>query len=107
MTKKNNQLVIIFDSKYTILDDIINELIYTYKIDYKKEYVSKYNKSVSYDYNPFYIEGFNIKYTLQWSNVYAKYINYIFHKMYGNVTLLDKCYNLESEVSEYEKTQYN
>lgn len=107
MTKENNQLVITFDSKYTVLDDIIDELIHTYKIDYKKKYVSKHNKSVSYDCKPFGIERFNIKYTLQWSNVYAKYINYIFHKMYRNVTLLDKCYNLESEVPEYEKMQCN
>lgn len=91
-----------------VMIEFIEELM-SNRVHYTKVWGSKYNKNVTYDYEPFCKEGFNVIYSLPYKDTYAKYVRYMYNKFINKIVHLEKCYELNSEVqtNEKQKTQCN
>ena len=61
----------------------------------KKEWKSKYNSYVIYDYEPFCSEGFEINYIITSCDYsYLSFIKYLYNEKISTVAFLNKCYEI-------------
>ena len=64
----------------------------------RKEWQSKYNSYVIYDYEPFYSERFNINVTIQGNEAVLKFIQYLYEIRIQQIKHLDSCFYQKSMV---------
>lgn len=61
----------------------------------KKEWKSKYNSYVIYDYEPFCSEGFEINYIITSCEYsYLSFIKYLYDEKINTIDFLEKCYEV-------------
>ena len=71
------------------LEDIIEEN--NSRIE-RKEWKSKYNSYVVYDYEPFCTEGFEINLVISsWDNAYLNFIKYLYDEKVSTIEYLNNC----------------
>lgn len=60
----------------------------------KKEWKSKYNSYVVYDYEPFCTEGFEINIVVtSYDEAYLKFIKYLYEEKMNTIEFLNNCIN--------------
>ncbi len=58
----------------------------------EKEWKSKYNSYVVYDYEPFCTEGFEINLVISsWDNAYLNFIKYLYDEKVSTIEYLNNC----------------
>lgn len=58
----------------------------------RKEWKSKYNSYVVYDYEPFCAEGFEINYTISSTSVYhLNFVRYLYENKINTIDYLNSC----------------
>ena len=74
------------------LEDIVEENNATVE---KKEWKSKYNSYVIYDYEPFCSEGFEINYIISSCDYsYLSFIKYLYEEKLNTINFLNKCISI-------------
>lgn len=74
------------------LEDIIDE---NYGKLERKEWKSKYNSYVVYDYEPFCTEGFEINLTISAKeSTYLSFIKYLYDEKVSTIEYLNTCYSI-------------
>lgn len=73
------------------LEDIIDEN--NGRIE-RKEWKSKYNSYVVYDYEPFCTDGFEINFVISaYDDAYLKFIKYLYEEKINTIEYLNNCIN--------------
>ena len=60
----------------------------------RKEWKSKYNSYVIYDYEPFCTDGFEINFVISaYDDAYLKFIKYLYEEKINTIEFLNNCIN--------------
>ena len=78
--------------------NFVEDILIENKIEYKKEWRSKYNSYILYDYEPFATEGFMPELTFAILNRNDEFICYLIKKRLNNIKQLEKCLELNNEL---------
>lgn len=78
--------------------NFVEDILIENKIEYKKEWRSKCNSYVLYDYEPFCTEGFMPELTFAILNRNDEFIYYLIKKRLNNIKQLEKCLELNNEL---------
>ena len=69
----------------------------------KKEWKSKYNSYVIYDYEPFCTDGFEINMLItSFDSAYLTFINYLYNEKLNTIEYLNNCYEKSPIVVKWE-----
>jgi hypothetical protein len=78
------------------IEDLIDE---THCRIERKEWKSKYNSYIVYDYEPFDADGFEINILVSANNINnLMFFDYLYTKLVDSIALLDLCWNTESGI---------
>lgn len=87
------------------VEKLIDEFYY---VECNRYWQSKYNAYVTYDYEPFCVEGFNLGFNLEFrTNEKAQYFLYLINREFESLIKLEKDFKLDIDkrTSEYKQVK--
>lgn len=92
-----------------VLADRVERLLDEFNyVNCNRYWQSKYNNYVSYDYEPFCVEGFNLGFNLEFrTNEKAQYFLYLINREFESLIKLEKDFKLDIDkrTSEYKQVK--